>query len=182
MQLHRAVSKLGWGSRGQAWGWIKGGEIEVDGLVVTDPLTWVDLDHQRITRRGQTLEKTTMVLALHKPPGVVTTRSDERGRSVVYDLLPPGLPWLFPVGRLDAESEGLLILTNDSALSLRLTDPQHHVPKTYQVTLTDRPSPEILRRLAEGVDLSDGRTRPARVRAPPGGRRASAGDRPHRRA
>src|SRR5262249_20060121 len=80
-QLHRAVSKLGHGSRGQAWDWIKAGQIEVDGRVVTDPLTWVDLDRQAITRRGQQAPpREAVTLALHKPRGVVTTRSDERGR------------------------------------------------------------------------------------------------------
>src|SRR6516162_11940821 len=81
VQLHRALSKLGWGSRGQAWAWIRAGEVRVDDRVVTDPLTWVDLDHQRITRRGQEPPQTApLALALHKPRGIVTTRSDERGR------------------------------------------------------------------------------------------------------
>ena len=164
-QLHRAVSKLGHGSRPQAWAWIESGQIEVDGRVVTDPLAWVDLDRQTITRRGQLAPpRESVTLALHKPRGVVTTRSDERGRRTVYDLLPPGLPWLFPAGRLDADSEGLLILTSDSALSVRLTEPTHGVAKTYRVTLRGRPDDEALRQLREGVDLEDGRTRPAEVR------------------
>ncbi len=165
VQLHRAVSKLGWGSRAQAWEWICAGEVQVDGQSVTDPLTWVDLDHQRITRSGQTapiVELTT--LALHKPRGVVTTRRDERGRRTVYDLLPSGLPWVHPAGRLDADSEGLLILTNDAALSVRLTEPEHHVPKTYHATLTGDLTPDALDQLRGGVDLADGRTRPAQVR------------------
>jgi 23S rRNA pseudouridine2605 synthase len=165
VQLHRALSKLGWGSRTQAWQWIRQGHVRVDGRVVTDPLVWVDLEHQRITRGGQAApDRRVVVLALHKPRGVITTRSDERGRRTVYDLLPPALPWLFPAGRLDAASEGLLILTNDSALAVRLSDPAHHVPKTYHVTLDDVPSEADLRRLRRGVDLAEGRTRPAEVR------------------
>jgi 23S rRNA pseudouridine2605 synthase len=165
VQLHRALSKLGWGSRTQAWGWVCAGEVCVDGRVVTDPLTWVDLDRQRITRRGEEAPgRALLVLALHKPRGVVTTRSDERGRPTVYDLLPPGLPWLFPAGRLDADSEGLLVLTGDAALALRLTEPAHRVPKTYRVTLDAPPAEADLERLRRGIDLADGRTRPARVR------------------
>jgi 23S rRNA pseudouridine2605 synthase len=165
VQLHRALSKLGWGSRTQAQEWIRAGEVRVDGQVVTDPLTWVDLDRQRVTRAGQEAPTAaTIVLALHKPRGVVTTRSDERGRRTVYDLLPPGLPWLFPVGRLDADSEGLLLLTNDADLSVRLTAPEHAVPKTYHVTVAGRPDDEALQRLRGGIELSDGPTRPARVR------------------
>jgi pseudouridine synthase len=165
VQLHRALSKLGWGSRTQAMRWIRAGEVRVDGRVVTDPLTWLDLVRQHVTRSDQEAPAAaTVVVALHKPRGVVTTRRDERGRRTVYDLLPPGSPWLFPAGRLDADSEGLLILTNDSALSVRLTAPEHAVPKTYHVTVAGCPTEDTLRRLRDGVELSDGPTRPAGVR------------------
>jgi 23S rRNA pseudouridine2605 synthase len=166
VQLHRALSKLGWGSRGQAWKWIRAGEVCVDGRLVTDPLTWIDLDRQRVTRHGQAAPPSAgpLTLALNKPRGIVTTRSDERGRQTVYDLLPPDLPWISPVGRLDADSEGLLILTTERDLAMRLTGPEHQVPKTYHVTVSGRPAPAVLDRLRRGVELSDGRTRPARVR------------------
>ncbi len=165
VQLHRALSKLGWGSRGQAWDWIRAGRVRVDGRVVTDPLTWVDLDRQHITRDEEEAPAAApLTLALHKPRGAVTTRRDERGRCTVYDLLPPGLPWVFPAGRLDADSEGLLILTNDAQLAVRLTDPAHHVPKTYHVTLNGEPSDEDLKRLRDGIELDDGPTRSAGVR------------------
>jgi pseudouridine synthase len=164
VQLHRALSKLGWGSRNQAWDWVRAGQVQVDGLVVTDPLTWVDLGSQRITRAGQASAPAAPVtLALHKPRGVITTRKDERGRTTVYDLLPPGLPWIFPVGRLDADSEGLLILTSDSGLAVQLTDPTHLVPKTYQVTIAGPLDEAQLELLRQGVPLADGVTRPARV-------------------
>jgi 23S rRNA pseudouridine2605 synthase len=165
VQLHRALSKLGWGSRTQAWDWIRAGEVCVDGRVVTDPLTWVDLDQQRITRGGR--EKTPdqpRVLVLHKPRGVVTTRRDERGRRTVYDLLPADRPWVFPAGRLDADSEGLLVITNDSALATRLTGPEHEVAKTYQIWVRGMPTSADLERLRHGIELADGPTRPVRVR------------------
>jgi 23S rRNA pseudouridine2605 synthase len=180
--------------------WIRAGRIRVDGRVVKEPLTWVDLGQQRITldgdlasgvvsapreddvRRIATLsakletqrartdksdlkqnDKPRLVIALHKPVGVVTTRQDERGRRTVYDLLPLGLPWVFPAGRLDADSEGLLILSNDSALSVRLTEPAEHVPKTYQVTVRGKPTTESLEQLRKGIRLKDGPTRPVKI-------------------
>jgi 23S rRNA pseudouridine2605 synthase len=177
VQLHRALSKLGWGSRTQAWDWIRGGEVSVDGRIVTDPLTWVDLDRQQVQRLGRdTPTAPATTVALHKPAGVVTTRSDERGRQTVYDLLPPGLPWVFPAGRLDADSEGLLILTNDSSLAVRLTEPEHHIPKAYRVTVRGSPSEEALAALRRGIVLSDGPTRPARVRVVERGERAAVVD------
>jgi 23S rRNA pseudouridine2605 synthase len=155
--------------------WIRIGKIRVDGRVVTDPLSWVDLDRQQVTRNGEPIESSTrLVIAVHKPIGVVTTRRDERGRKTVYDLLPAGLPWVFPAGRLDADSEGLLILTNDSALAVRLTEPSQHVPKKYQVTISGKPSDETLNHLRRGVRLTDGQTRPCEIRVIHTGKQNSA--------
>jgi 23S rRNA pseudouridine2605 synthase len=165
VQLHRALSKLGLCSRGQAWTWIRAGRVRVDGTVVTDPLTWVEPGRQAIACDGAAVERPAAVtLALHKPKGVVTTRDDERGRRTVYDLLPTNLPWVHPAGRLDADSEGLLILTSDADISTRLTDPVHHVPKTYHVVVRGAVTADSVKRLRDGVDLNDGRTRPACVR------------------
>jgi 23S rRNA pseudouridine2605 synthase len=165
VQLHRAFSKLGWGSRKQAWHWIEAGEVRVDGRTETDPLAWVDLARQRIRWKDRDAAPLRIVtIALHKPRGVVTTRHDERGRKTVYDLLPPDLPWVFPAGRLDADSEGLLILSNDSELSTRLTEPERHVPKVYHVTIRGSPTPDTLKQLRRGIILKDGPTRPATVR------------------
>lgn len=159
------MSKLGLGSRTEASAWIRKGEVCIDGRVETDPLAWVDLDRQRITRSGHDSPRpATVTLALHKPKGHVTTRRDERGRKTVYDLLPQGLPWVFPAGRLDADSEGLLIFTNDSALAVRLTAPEHGIAKVYDVTVRGRPADDVIEQLRRGVTLSDGITRSAGLR------------------
>jgi len=145
--------------------WIRVGKVRVDGRVVTDPFSWVDLDRQQVTRKGEpTKSASRLMIAVHKPIGVVTTRRDERGRKTVYDLLPAGSPWVFPAGRLDADSEGLLILTNDSALAVRLTEPSQHVPKKYLVTIRGMPTDETLNRLRRGIRLNDGPTRPCKIR------------------
>lgn len=165
VQLHRAISKLRWGSRTVAWQWIRARQVRVDDCVVTDPLTWIDLNRQTVTLAYRPDERPLpRTLALHKPAGIITTRRDERSRPTVYDFLPAESPWVFPAGRLDADSEGLLVLTNDSALAVQLTDPDHRVPKTYQVTVDGVVSEESLHLLREGVELADGRTRPATTR------------------
>jgi pseudouridine synthase len=110
-------------------------------------------------------ETARVVIAFHKPRGVVTTRSDPGGRPTVYDALGGVGGWVFPVGRLDRDTSGLLILTNDHRLGERLTSPDHHVPKTYHARVAGIPDREALRALREGLTLDDGSlTRPAKVR------------------
>jgi 23S rRNA pseudouridine2605 synthase len=99
---------------------------------------------------------------LHKPAGVITTASDPQGRPVVLDLVPPE-PRVFPVGRLDGDSEGLLVLTNDGDLTHRLTHPSYGVDKEYLVEVDGEPTRRAVARLRDGVDLEDGRTAPAKV-------------------
>jgi pseudouridine synthase len=105
-------------------------------------------------------------LMLHKPVGYITTTRDQFGRPSVVDLIPQS-PRLYPVGRLDYATSGLLIFTNDGQLALRLTHPRYHFPKTYQVTTTRSPSPSHIRQLETGVRLEDGLTHPAIVRLLP---------------
>jgi 23S rRNA pseudouridine2605 synthase len=101
---------------------------------------------------------------LYKPKGYLTTYKDPEGRPTVYDLIPDLKAWVFPVGRLDLDTSGLLLMTNDTALAERLTNPDYKIPKTYLVKSASVLSDEQLERLRRGVELSDGPTRPAQVR------------------
>jgi 23S rRNA pseudouridine2605 synthase len=178
LSLARALSKFGVSSRREAERWIAAGRVRVNGSVATDPSRWIDPAADRVLVDGRRVGDDTprVVLAFHKPKGVVTTRTDPGGRPTVYDVLgdaprlsPAGAPappgWVFPVGRLDRDSSGLLILTNDHRLGERLTAPEHHVPRTYHARVRGVPEEEALRALREGLPLDDGAlTRPARVR------------------
>jgi 23S rRNA pseudouridine2605 synthase len=179
VQLHRALSKLGFCSRTDAKKLIFKGLVTVNGAIQRDMYTWVDIETDRIkvlaettpdgipadafdprppgiTIRAGTGKK--VYVALHKPAGYVTTFRDERGRKTVYDLLPEELrhEWLFPVGRLDLDSEGLLFMTNDGPWASRLTDPSSHVSKTYRVLLDRLPPDDGLDLLLKGGMMLDG--------------------------
>jgi len=168
LSLARALSKFGVCSRAEAARWIEAGRVQVDGRVVRVPARRIDPRHQEVRvdgrRAGDDTER--IVLVLHKPVGYITSRGDPGGRPTVYDLLDEGGPWVFPVGRLDRDSSGLLILTNDHRLGQRLTDPEAHVPKRYHARVRGIPALEALGALREGVPLGDGTvSRPAQVRA-----------------
>jgi 23S rRNA pseudouridine2605 synthase len=162
--LERVLSKAGVGSRSEARRWIGAGRVKVNGRVEGDPNRWVDLERDRITLDDQPLAQAqSTYLLLHKPTGYLTTYRDPEGRKTIYDLLPDRDRYLFPVGRLDLETSGLLILTNDTAFAERLTNPEYHVPKTYRVKASKALSDEELDRLRNGLELRDGPTRPAIV-------------------
>lgn len=135
-------------------------------MTVLDPAAWIAPGQDSVAVDGREVgEKTERIaVALHKPVGLLTTRSDPGGRPTVYDALGTIGRWLFPVGRLDRDSSGLLLLTNDHRLGERLTAPAAHVPKTYHVLVAGVPDHQALRALREGLPLDDGPTRPARVR------------------
>ncbi len=162
--LERVLSKAGAGSRTEARAWIGKGRVRVNGRVVNDPDTWVDLELDKVSLDDQPLEKARAVyLLLYKPEGYLTTYDDPKGRPTIYELLPDRERYLFSVGRLDLDTSGLLLLTNDSAFSERITNPDFKVPKTYLVEASRLLSDEELDRLRDGVELRDGLTKPAHV-------------------
>ena len=167
LSLARALSKFGVCSRREAQARILAGRVRVDGLVVRGPARRIDPRRDRVTLDGLRVGDDTerIVIAFHKPAGLITSRLDPGGRPTVYDALGGVDRWVFPVGRLDRDSSGLLLLTNDHRLGQRLTDPRHSVEKTYHARVEGVPKPAALRVLREGVPLGDGTlTRPARVR------------------
>ena len=167
VSLARALSKFGVCSRAEAVRRIEAGRVRVGGRAVLWPAFRVDPKRDVVTVDGARVQDETerVVLALHKPVGYITSRVDPGGRATVYDLLGDVGRWVFPVGRLDRDTAGLLVLTNDHRLGERLTNPDSHVPKTYHVRVEGLPSAEALDVLREGVPLGDGSlTRAARVR------------------
>jgi 23S rRNA pseudouridine2605 synthase len=136
----------------------------VNGKIVKNPDHWVDLERDRITLDGKPLKKTAKTyLLLYKPKGYLTTYGDPEGRPTVYDLIQDADSWLAPVGRLDLDTSGLLLLTNDTDFAERIMNPENKVPKTYLVKASTRLTEEQIEQLRRGVQLADGPTRPARV-------------------
>ncbi|HZU27309.1 MAG TPA: pseudouridine synthase [Bryobacteraceae bacterium] len=163
--LERLVSKAGLGSRTQARKWIAAGRVSVNGHVVRDPDQWLDPERARILFDGKPLggDRKRYIL-LYKPTGYLTTRRDPGGRPTVYDLIADLGQWVAPVGRLDQDTSGLLLLSSDTEFVERLTNPAYKAPKTYLVKAADVLSEEQLERLRRGVELKDGLTQPAEVK------------------
>jgi 23S rRNA pseudouridine2605 synthase len=150
--LARVLSKLGYCSRSAAGRLIDQGHVRVNGRQVRDPEAPVRIEKDEISINGQIIKTAERVyLMLNKPRGFVTTASDEKGRQTVYSLLPADSQWLGPVGRLDKASEGLLLLTNDSAWAARITEPATHLDKTYHVQIAALADEHLLLALATGV-------------------------------
>ena len=161
--LERVLSKAGLGSRTEARKWIVEGRVRVNGRKVTDPDQWIDLERDRVVFDGKPVRKPERIyLLLYKPKGYLTTYRDPQGRPTIYDLLKRDA-YLFPVGRLDLDTSGLLILTNDTAFAERLTNPDYKVPKTYLVKASKHLTDAELDLLRRGVEIRDGATRPAIV-------------------
>jgi 23S rRNA pseudouridine2605 synthase len=164
--LSRALSKLGYCSRSQAAELIRAGRVKLNGTTRRDPETPVRLERDRLEVDHRAVQEAKKIyLMLNKPRGLVTTASDEQKRETVYSCLPDNLPWVGPVGRLDKASEGLLLLTNDSEWSARITDPETHLDKTYHVQVGVPAEESIERVLTNGVPSARGeglRTKRAR--------------------
>jgi 23S rRNA pseudouridine2605 synthase len=166
MRLAKFLAHAGVASRRGAEEIIRDGRVTIGDRIVTDPARDVDAD-SGVAVDGKFLEgpEERMVFVVHKPSGVLSTARDTHGRKTVIDLVPGRGARLYPVGRLDADSTGIILVTNDGDLAQRLTHPSFEVPRVYRATVYPSPVLEhALRTLREGVDLDDGRTAPAKVR------------------
>ena len=165
-RLQKIISRVGVASRRKAEELVAAGRVTVDGAVVREAGTKADAAKSRICVDGKPLpeEKRRVYFLLNKPKGYVSTVADERGRRTVLDLLPENRERVYPVGRLDQNTEGLLLLTNDGALTHALLHPRFLVYKTYRAKVAGELTPERLKKLRGGLALEDGMTAPAEVR------------------
>ena len=163
--LDRVLSKAGLGSRTDARKWIGMGRVKVNGRLIQTPDHWVDLERDSVTLDDRPIRASEKIyLLLYKPKGYITTYKDPSGRPTVYDLIQQAGQWVVPVGRLDQDSSGLLLLTNDTHFAERVTNPDYKIPKTYLVKTSTLLSDPQLESLRHGVILSDGPTQPATVK------------------
>ena len=163
--LERVLSKAGLGSRTEARKWIGANRVKVNGKVIGTPDHWVDLERDTVTLDGKPVRASKRIyLLLYKPKGYITTYKDPEGRPTVYDLIQDAGQWVVPVGRLDQDTSGLLLLTNDTRFAELDTNPNYKIPKTYLVKTSTRLADEQIERLKSGVILSDGPTQPAIVK------------------
>ncbi|HEY8449093.1 MAG TPA: pseudouridine synthase, partial [Bacillota bacterium] len=166
MRLNRVLARGGIASRRGAEALIRAGRVRVNGRTVYDPALDCDprRDHVEVDGRPLRWPRLRIVVALNKPPGYTTTWRDPHARRTVRELVSDAPAGLHPVGRLDRDSRGLLLLTNDGELTARLTHPRFHVPKVYRVRVAGVPGADILEHLRRGIPLADGPTAPAEVR------------------
>lgn len=159
------MARCGVASRRASEMLIEAGRVTVNGVTVTRPGTTVDADVDRVEVDGRLIRPPSNLqyVMLNKPRGYVTTARDPQGRPTVMDLVKDIENRLYPVGRLDVDTEGLLLLTNDGHLANKLMHPRYEIGKRYNVTVRGSVDDETLRRLADGVELEDGKTAPARV-------------------
>lgn len=159
VRLQRALAAAGYGSRRQCEELITEGRVHVDGQIVSELGVTVQPSQQKIYVDGTPLKARKLVYyALNKPTGIVTTNVDPEGRPRVIDLVPPD-ERVFPVGRLDRSSEGLILLTNDGELAQRLAHPRYEVSKVYRVTVAGKVDAETLRKMERGIYIAEGQVK-----------------------
>lgn len=162
--LERVLSKAGLGSRTDARSWIHARRVQVNGRIIENPDHWVDFARDRVTLDGRPVKPLDrLYILLYKPTGYISSKGDPEGRPTVYDLLKDVPSFVGTVGRLDEDTSGLLLLTNDTQLAERLTNPDFHIPKTYLVKCATLLTDAQLEQLRHGIELNDGPTRPATV-------------------
>jgi 23S rRNA pseudouridine2605 synthase len=157
MTLDRVLSRFGLSSRTAAREAILAGRVKVNGRVVRDPDRWTDPREESVHLDGNRLRPARKIYWLfYKPKGVITSHGDPEGRKTIYDCLGPGAPWISPVGRLDKDTSGLLLLTNDTDFANYVTDPASQVPKTYLVKANTLVGDERIALLTQGLEISRG--------------------------
>lgn len=163
-RLQKIMARCGCGSRRTCEHLIATGCVKVNGRVVCQQGMCADSLRDVITVRGKRIEPQGLrTLLFYKPKGVITTLHDPQGRPTVADFFSSLQERLYPVGRLDVDTEGLLLMSNDGALTQRILHPRYRCPKVYHVTVSHPPARAALRRLAQGIWLEDGKTAPADV-------------------
>ncbi len=180
-RLQKILARAGYGSRRGAEALITAGRVTVNGSSVTELGTKADAESDTITVDGTalTVAKQHVHIALHKPAGAVTTVSDPQGRMTVMSLLPKNLPpHVIPIGRLDKDTAGLLLFTNDGEFAHRIAHPRYEIEKEYHALVAGVPSPEDLAAIRSGVDIGGHMTAPAKidVARPPAGHFERPGD------
>ncbi len=165
-RLQKVLAKAGVASRRKCEELILNGKVAVNGEVINLLGVKVNPAQDRITVDGEpiTISEDKIYILLYKPEGYLTTVADSRGRKTVIDLLPDNLGRIFPVGRLDLQTSGLLLLTNDGDMTFKLTHPKHQIDKTYQVLIKGHLRKEAIDRLEKGIELEDGITAPSKVK------------------
>jgi 16S rRNA pseudouridine516 synthase len=158
LRIDKLLANLGYGSRKEVKQLLKGGSVKVDDIIVKDAKQHVDPNNQTVTLNGEVIEyKEYIYLMMNKPPGVISATEDHHDETVIDLLeLEDQIYEPFPVGRLDKDTEGLLLITNDGQLAHRLLSPKKHVPKTYFAVIDREVTEEDITAFAKGVMLDDG--------------------------
>lgn len=166
IRLNKYIAQSGFASRREADRLIEAGRVKVNGKIITELGQKIESFTDKISVDGKNIRPASeaVYIVLNKPEGYLVTRKDPFKRNTVYDLLPPELPRVFPVGRLDYDSEGLLLLTNDGELTNRLLHPRYNIKKIYRVKIKGTPNSAELERLEKGIYLDEKKTAPAVIR------------------